>query len=52
VSGGHPIENEIRMWDPACRYAASDGVPRRSFYVALKVGAILSRNIEPSHIRP
>ena len=42
MSGGHPIKNEIRMWALASRYAVSDGVPRRSFYVALIVGTLLN----------
>jgi hypothetical protein len=34
--------NEIPKWKIACRCAVSDGVPRRSFYVALIVGTILN----------
>ena len=30
------------MWRAACRCAVSDGVPRRSFLVALVVGSILN----------
>ena len=29
-------------WKDACRYAVSDGVPRRSLWVALIVGTILN----------
>jgi hypothetical protein len=29
-------------WKTACRYAVSDGVPRRSLWVALIVGTILN----------
>jgi hypothetical protein len=29
-------------WQTACRYAVSDGVPRRSLWVALIVGTILN----------
>jgi hypothetical protein len=29
-------------WKAACRYAVSDGVPRRSLWVALIVGTILN----------
>lgn len=29
-------------WKLACRYACSDGVPRRSLYVAIIVGTILN----------
>ena len=29
-------------WKLACRYAVSDGVPRRSLYVALVVGTVLT----------
>ena len=32
----------IPKWKFACRCAVSDGVPRRSFYVALIVGTILN----------
>ena len=34
--------NEISKWKIACHCAVSDGVPRRSFYVALFVGTILN----------
>ena len=34
--------NEIPTWKIACRCAVSDGLPRRSFYVALIVGTILN----------
>ena len=34
--------NEIPKWKIACRCAVSDGVPRRSLYVALIVGTILN----------
>ena len=34
--------NEFPKWKIACRCAVSDGVPRRSFYVALIVGTILN----------
>jgi hypothetical protein len=34
--------NEISKWKIACRCAVSEGVPRRSFYVALVVGTILN----------
>ena len=30
------------IWKLACRYAISDGVPRRSLYVALIVGTVLN----------
>ena len=33
---------EIPKWKIACRCAVSDGVPRRSLYVALIVGTILN----------
>lgn len=33
---------EIPKWRIACQCAVSDGVPRRSFYVALVVGTILN----------
>ena len=29
-------------WKRACAYAVSDGLPRRSFYVALLVGTVLN----------
>jgi hypothetical protein len=29
-------------WKTACRYAVSDGVPRRSLWVALIVGTVLN----------
>ena len=29
-------------WKLACRYAVSDGVPRRSLYVALVIGMVLN----------
>lgn len=34
--------DEIPKWKIACQCAVSDGVPRRSFYVALVVGTILN----------
>lgn len=34
--------DEIQKWKIACQCAVSDGVPRRSFYVALVVGTILN----------
>lgn len=34
--------DEIPKWKIACQCAVSDGVPRRSFYVALIVGTILN----------
>ncbi len=34
--------NEIPKWKIACHCAVSDGVPRRSLYVALIVGTILN----------
>jgi len=34
--------SEIPKWKIACHCAVSDGVPRRSFYVALVVGTILN----------
>lgn len=34
--------NKIPKWKIACQCAVSDGVPRRSFYVALVVGTILN----------
>ncbi len=34
--------NGISKWKIACHCAVSDGVPRRSFYVALVVGTILN----------
>jgi hypothetical protein len=33
---------EIPKWKIACHCAVSDGVPRRSFYVALVIGTILN----------
>jgi hypothetical protein len=32
----------VSTWKLACRYAVSDGVPRRSLYVALVVGTVLN----------
>ena len=32
----------MSMWREICRYCMSDGVPRRSFVVALVVGTILN----------
>ena len=34
--------NETSKWKIACHCAVADGVPRRSFYVALFVGTILN----------
>ncbi len=34
--------NKSPKWKIACQCAVSDGVPRRSFYVALMVGTILN----------
>jgi hypothetical protein len=34
--------NKSPKWRIACQCAVSDGVPRRSFYVALVVGTILN----------
>lgn len=34
--------SEIPKWKIACQCAVSDGVPRRSLYVALVVGTILN----------
>jgi hypothetical protein len=34
--------NETPKWKIACQCAVSNGVPRRSFYVALVVGTILN----------
>ena len=34
--------NGISKWKIACHWAVSEGVPRRSFYVALVVGTILN----------
>jgi hypothetical protein len=34
--------SDIPAWREACRCAVSDGVPRRSFLVALVVGAVLN----------
>ena len=34
--------NGISKWKIACHCAVSEGVPRRSFYVALVVGTILN----------
>ncbi len=34
--------NELSKWKIACRCAVSEGVSRRSFYVALVVGTILN----------
>ena len=34
--------NKLSTWRAACRYALSDGVPRRSFWVAVVVGCILN----------
>lgn len=39
--GVGPIRAES-VWKRACRYAVSDGIPRRSLYVALVVGAVLN----------
>lgn len=32
----------MSTWKRACVYAVSDGIPRRSFYVALVVGTLLN----------
>jgi hypothetical protein len=32
----------MSTFERACRYCVSDGIPRRSFYVALVVGTILN----------
>ena len=32
----------MSTWKLACRYACSNGVPRRSLYIALIVGTILN----------
>jgi hypothetical protein len=34
--------SEISVWRAACRCALSDGIPRRSFFVALVVGGVLN----------
>jgi hypothetical protein len=34
--------SEILNWKWACRYAVSNGIPRRSLYVAVIVGTILN----------
>src|SRR5262249_6799946 len=40
------LGNANSIWKLACRCAISDGVPRRSLYVALIVGTVLNRSIE------
>ncbi len=40
-----PTQQSVQMmstWKRACQYSCSDGVPLRSFYVALVVGTILN----------
>ena len=34
--------NGMSIWRAACRCAVCDGVPRRSFFVALVVGTVLN----------
>lgn len=34
--------NQTTSWKAACRCAVSDGVPRRSFFVAIVVGTLLN----------
>ena len=36
------LANANSTWRLACRWAISDGVPRRSLYVALIVGTVLN----------
>jgi hypothetical protein len=36
------LANPNSIWRLACRWAISDGVPRRSLYVALIVGTVLN----------
>jgi len=42
MKGGIGPARSASTWKLACRYAVSDGVPRRSLYVALVVGTVLN----------
>lgn len=42
LSWGVPVTNEAATWKAKCWCAFSDGIPRRSFYVALVVGTVLN----------
>lgn len=39
---GRLIMSQTNSWKTACRCAVSDGVPRRSLFVALVVGTLLN----------
>jgi len=42
ISTERLVLRQPNSWKAVCRYAVSDGVPRRSFLVALVVGTVLN----------